>query len=56
MKRLIALVNKVMEYEKTEREEFVLEKTSENVYDLMKFLVETHKKKLKENKQRVKIT
>jgi K+-sensing histidine kinase KdpD len=56
MKRLIALVNKIMDYEKIERKKFKLSKTQENISDLIKILVETHKKRLKENKQRIKVT
>ena len=56
MKRLISLVNKIMDYEKIERKKFKLNKTNENISDLIKLLVETHKKRLKENKQRIKVT
>jgi signal transduction histidine kinase len=56
MTRLISLVNKIMAYEKSERKKLKLDKTVENVSELMKLLVETHKKKLKGNKQRIKIT
>jgi signal transduction histidine kinase len=56
MKRLIALVNKIMDYEKIERKQLKLNKTKENISDLIKLLVETHKKRLKENKQRIKVT
>jgi K+-sensing histidine kinase KdpD len=56
MKRLISLVNKIMDYEKIERKKLKLNKTKENISDLIKLLVETHKKRLKENKQRIKVT
>lgn len=56
MKRLILLVNKIMEYQKNEWKKLKLEKNNENVSDLIKILVETHKKRLKENKQRIKVT
>ncbi|MCH2189135.1 HAMP domain-containing histidine kinase [Candidatus Gracilibacteria bacterium] len=56
MKRLIALVNKIMDYEKSEREKFTLEFAQVNATETMKQIVETHKKRLKENKQRIKIT
>jgi len=56
MKRLITLVNKIMDYEKTEREKLNLEKTENNISEIIKIVVETHKKRLKENKQRIKVT
>ena len=56
MRRLVSLVNKIMNYEKIERKKFKLSKTKENIGDLIKLLVETHKKRLKENKQRIKVT
>ena len=56
MKRLITLVNKIMDYEKSEREKFVMELSKVNITESMKTIVETHKKRLKENKQRIKIT
>lgn len=56
MKRLIALVNRIMDYEKNDREKLSLTLEKQNISDLMKLLVETHKKRLKENKQRIKIT
>jgi signal transduction histidine kinase len=55
MKRLISMVNKIMEYEKLEREKLELHPTQENIYDLVTQVVETHKKRLKENKQRIKV-
>ena len=54
MTRLILLVNKIMDYEQSERAELVLKKESIAVSELMKLMVETHKKRLKENKQRIK--
>jgi K+-sensing histidine kinase KdpD len=55
MKRLISMVNKIMEYEKLEREKLELHTSHSNVYDLITQVVETHKKRLKENKQRIKV-
>lgn len=56
MKRLISLVNKIMDYEKNDRKKLDLTLTELNIYDTIVPLVETHKKRLKENKQRIKIT
>ena len=56
MTRLIKLVNKIMDYEKTDKEQIKLELKEENIGDLVKLLVETHKKRLKEKKQRIKVT
>ena len=56
MRRLILLVNKIMEYQKNEWKKLKLEKNNENISEIIKLLVETHKKRLKENKQRVKVT
>lgn len=56
MKRLISLVNQIMDYEKFERKKLSLNISKENVADIIKQIVETHKKKLKENKQRIKVT
>jgi hypothetical protein len=56
MKRLIVLVNKVMDYEENDRKKINLILETLNISDLIKQLVETHKKKLKENKQRIKVT
>lgn len=56
MKRLIELVNRIMDYEKFERKKLKLDKKDVNVTNLLKLLVETHKKRLKENKQRIKIS
>jgi signal transduction histidine kinase len=55
MKRLISLVNKIMDYEKLERKKFDLVPSNFDVVNLIIFLVETHKKRLKENKQRIKV-
>lgn len=55
MKRLISMVNKVMEYDKLEREKLELDKEDVIIYDIVTSVVETHKKKLKENKQRIKV-
>lgn len=56
MKRLISLVNKIMEFEKFERKKLDLIISDFNVYDLIVPIVETHKKRLKENKQRIKVS
>lgn len=56
MKRLISLVNKIMDFERSDREELIVDKKQENISDLMKEVVETHKKRLSEKKQRIKIS
>lgn len=56
MKRLITLVNKIMEYEKLDRKKLDLSLSDFEVNDLIISLVETHKKRLRENKQRIKVT
>ncbi|MDD2907340.1 MAG: HAMP domain-containing sensor histidine kinase [Candidatus Gracilibacteria bacterium] len=56
MKRLISLVNKIMEYEKLDRKKLDLSLSDFLVSDLIILLVETHKKRLRENKQRIKVT
>ncbi len=56
MKRLINLVNKIMDYEKFDNKNLEANLQEENVSDILKLVVETHKKKLKENHQRIKIT
>ncbi|MDR2640173.1 MAG: hypothetical protein LBC61_02300 [Candidatus Peribacteria bacterium] len=56
MKRLISLVNRIMDYEKLERKKFDLSMSDFDVVALIISLVETHKKRLKENKQRIKVT
>ncbi len=56
MKRLTLLVNKIMEYEKFENKKLKLEISNENISEIIKEITETHKKRLKENKQRIKIT
>lgn len=56
MTRLIKLVNKIMEYEKDNSKKLDLNLNEENISSLIKFLAETHKKRLKENKQRIKVT
>jgi len=45
-----------MDYEKSERQKLKIELFLENISELIKIVVETHKKKLKENKQRIKVT
>lgn len=55
MKRLISLVNKIMEYEKLDRKKLDLSLSDFPLYELLINLVETHKKRLRENKQRIKV-
>lgn len=56
MKRLITLVNRIMDYEKSDKEKLNIVKTDANVSEIIKEIVETHKKRLKENKQRIKVS
>ena len=56
MKRLIELVNRIMKFEKFENNSLDLKIKKENISDILKIVVETHKKKLKENKQKIKIS
>lgn len=56
MDRLIKLVNKIMEFEEFESKKLKLELSKENIFNIIKTIVETHKKSLKENKQMIKIT
>jgi len=56
MKRLITLVNTIMDYEKFENKELKLNLKEVNISTVIKQLVETHKKRLKENKQKIKVT
>lgn len=56
MQRLIELVNRIMKYEQFENTQLELTKSEINISDVLKDVVETHKKKLKDTKQRVKIT
>ncbi len=56
MKRLISLVNKIMDFERSDKEKLNIITIEENVSDTVKELVETHKKSLKENKQRIKVS
>lgn len=56
MNRLISLVNKIMDYEKFDRKKMELDLTNFDVVDLLKSLSETHKKRLSEKKQRIKVT
>jgi K+-sensing histidine kinase KdpD len=56
MKRLIKLVNKIMDYEKNDRKKLSLNLEFKNIPEVVKQLVETHKKRLKENRQRIKVT
>jgi len=55
MNRLISLVNRIMNYEKFENQKLELDLKKHNVSDSIKQIVETHKKNLKEKKQRIKI-
>jgi len=56
MKRLISLVNKIMDFEKDQNKKLDLKLNKVVISDLIISLVETHKKRLKENKQRIKVT
>ncbi len=56
MKRLISLVNKIMEFEKFENKSLDLKLEEKNVSDIFKVIVETHKKRLKEKHQKIKIS
>lgn len=56
MKRLISLVNTIMAYEKFDNEELKAKLVDENLVNILKELSNTHKKRLEENNQRIKIT
>ncbi|MFK7780410.1 MAG: HAMP domain-containing sensor histidine kinase [Candidatus Gracilibacteria bacterium] len=56
MTRLISLVNRIMDYEKNDRKKLSLVLVEYNIADIIKQLAETHKKSLKERKQRIKVT
>lgn len=56
MKRLINLVNQIMDYERFENKQLELNLTKENPSEILKQLSETHKNRLKENHQRIKVT
>lgn len=56
MKRLIELVNRIMEFEKFENKSLELKLEERNIYEILKTVVETHKKRLKENHQKIKIS
>ena len=56
MKRLIELVNKIMDFEKFENKSLVLDLKEKNIYNILKIVVETHKKRLKEKHQKIKIS
>ena len=56
MSRLISLVNRIMTYEKFENQKLEPEFKKYIMSDIIKQVVETHKKNLKEHKQRIKIT
>jgi len=56
MKRLIKLVNRIMDFEKFENKLLKLQLVKNNIYDILKVVVETHKKSLKEKHQKIKIS
>lgn len=56
MNRLISLVNKIMDFENFDRKKIDLNLTKFDCIDVLKNLSETHKKRLLENNQRIKIT
>ena len=56
MKRLVTLVNAIMDFQKFENKALNLTLTLENISDILKEVVITHKNKLKENNQKIKIT
>jgi len=56
MKRLIILVNKIMEYEKFDNQDLNVKLQEEDLPSLVKEIANTHKKRLEENNQRIKIT
>ncbi len=56
MKRLVSLVNTIMDFQKFENKALELTLSKENVSDILKEVVITHKNKLKENNQRIKIS
>jgi len=56
MQRLIELVNRIMKYEQFENTDLSLKKEENNIYNILKSVVETHKNKLKENNQKIKIS
>jgi len=55
MNRLISLVNRIMNYERFENQKLELNKKKYNVSEIIKQVVETHKKNLKINNQRIKV-
>lgn len=56
MNRLIKLVNKIMDFEKFDRQEIELNLSSFDAVQVLKNISETHKKILIEKEQRIKIT
>jgi len=56
MQRLIELVNRIMKYEQFENTDLFLKKEENIIYNILKSVVETHKNKLKENNQKIKIS
>lgn len=56
MSRLISLVNKIMDFERSENKKLDLVLADTDIDSTIKLIVETHKKRLKENKQRIKVT
>lgn len=55
MKRLISLVNIIMEYEKFDNQELKLTLTEEDLPNILKEISNTHKKKIWQNNQKIKI-
>ena len=56
MKRLISLVNRIMNYEKFENSKLELNLKKQNIFEIVKQVVETHKKNLQLTNQKIKIT
>ena len=56
MNRLISLVNRIMDFENFDRKRIELKLSNFDVVELLKNISETHKKRLSEKKQRIKIT
>lgn len=56
MNRLISLVNKIMDYENFDRKKMELNISEFDAVEALKNISETHKKKLKESNQRIKIS
>ena len=56
MNRLISLVNRIMDYENFDRKKMELNLSNFDAIEVLKNISETHKKRLSQNKQRVKVT